>query len=230
MQNELYHYGVKGMKWGIRRSKKKLGYKSTSISSAIARRQNSKVDKSFKNWKENAQKRDTAIELGKKASQAKLTYEQNRSDKSAKKAYKSAQKDYKKALSKNTTYRKGVVKQEVGRDLSRKYLSEAKKVGKQLKNDPNNKTLQKQYNRLMSQHDTERAKARRATDVAQKRSRKIASLKGTATKTVKGIAATAAVSAGLYAANKYIAKGNLNINAEQVLDYANKARKILQYF
>ena len=40
----LYHYGVKGMRWGVRR----------------ARRQNAKVDKSFKKWNENAQKRENS--------------------------------------------------------------------------------------------------------------------------------------------------------------------------
>ena len=25
--NELYHYGVKGMKWGVRRSQEQLGHK-----------------------------------------------------------------------------------------------------------------------------------------------------------------------------------------------------------
>lgn len=60
--NELYHFGVKGMRWGHRKN----NYKSTSIRSAMARRENNKVDKGFKDWNENAKKRDNAIELGKK--------------------------------------------------------------------------------------------------------------------------------------------------------------------
>ena len=60
--NELYHFGVKGMRWGHRKN----NYRSTSVRSAIARRENNKVDKGFKNWNENAKKRDNAIELGKK--------------------------------------------------------------------------------------------------------------------------------------------------------------------
>ena len=226
--NYLQHYGIKGMKWGRR---KQTGYKSTGIRSGMARRSNEKVDKSFKNWNENAKKRDNAIDLGKKANAAKLAYEGNKSDKSLKGDYKQANKEYKKALSKNTTYRKGVVRQEVGRDASRKYLSEAKKVKKQLTNDPSNKVLQKKYNDLMSKHDVERAKARKAVDVAAKRSRKKASMKRTMTMTVKATATTAMVTAGIYAVNKYLSNHQVTLNnkpvrmsSKTVSDIANIAK------
>ena len=50
---ELMHYGIPGMKWG----KRKNNYHSTSIGSVIARKQNEKVDKSFKKWNENVKKK-----------------------------------------------------------------------------------------------------------------------------------------------------------------------------
>lgn len=249
-ENELYHWGIKGMKWGVRRyqnedgtltaaGKKRLGYKSTSVRSALARRSNEKVDKSFNDWKENAKKRDDAIELGKKANAAKRAYDNDPKNKDAKIAYREATKAYKKALSSNTTYRKGVVRQEVGRDAARKSLSDAKRIQKQLAKDPTNKDLQKKYNKLMSEHDVERAKARRAVDVASNRSKKKASIKRAMTMTVKTAATTVAVAAGTYTINKYLTNHNVAINGKavrlgdqavrNVIDLANKARNFMRH-
>lgn len=238
--SELYHYGVKGMKWGVRRSKKQLGYRSTGVRSALARRSNEKVDKGFKNWNDNVQKRDNAVDLGKRANAARLAYESNKSDKSLKSAYKQANKEYKKALGQNTTYRKGVVRQEVGRDASRKYLSEAKKVKKQLDADPSNKALQKRYNDLMSKHDVERANARRAVDVSTKRMRRKASFKRAMTMTAKTAATSAAIAGGTYAVNKYLSNHEVELNGKRVnfstqnvndvINMANKAKDFLGYF
>ena len=230
--NELYHFGVKGMKWGHRKN----NYKSTSIRSAMARRENNKVDKGFKDWNENAKKRDNAIELGKKANASRRAYENDKSNKSLKSAYKQDNKAYKKALRKNTTYRKGVVKQEVGKDISRKYLSDAKKVKKQLDADPSNKQLQKRYNDLMSKHDVERAKARKAVDIANKRSRKKAAIKRGMTMSVKAAGATAACAAGAYAVNRYLDNHNVTINgrrvqlkAQNISDVVGKAKKVKNF-
>lgn len=198
--NELYHYGIKGMKWGVRR----------------ARRQNEKVDKSFKKWQENAQKKSTAIDLGKKANLARMDYERDRSNKQLKSSYKQANKDYKKALRSNTTYRKGAIRGEVGKDAARKYLSEAKKVQKQLNNDPSNKQLKKQYDYLKGQHDVERAKARKAPEVGAKRSARKAAAKRAMTMSVKAAATTAAVTAGAAAVNKYMDANNVTINGKRV--------------
>lgn len=238
--DELMHYGVPGMKWGVRRSQQQLGYKSTGLRSALAKRSNDKIDKSFKNWNENVKKRDNAIELGKKANAAKLAYEKDRSNKSLKSEYKQANKDYKKALKSNTTYRKGVVRQEVGKDAARKYLSEAKKVKKQLTNDPSDKTLQKQYNSLMSKHDVERAKARKAVNVSAKRMQKQAAFKRTMKLTAKAAAGTAAVAAGTYAANKYLSNHQVTLNGKQVqfsaqsvdkvMNAAKRAKDLMGYF
>lgn len=229
----LAHYGVPGMKWG----KRKSSYSSTGVRSAIARRQNEKIDKSFKKWSEGSKQRADAIELGKKANVSRRAYESNRSDKNLKSQYKQDNKAYKKALKANTTYRKGQVKKEVGSDLSRKYLSEAKKVKKQLDANPGNRDLQKQYNKLMSKHDMERARARKAPTLAAKRSAKKAAMKRRMTMIVKATATTAAVGAGTYAVNRYLSNHQVTRNGKRVqfstqnvrsvMKTANKVRKIL---
>lgn len=207
----LSHHGVKGMRWGVRKKE----YRSTGLKAARARRANEKVDEGFRKWDENTQKRDNAIELGKARNKARLAYESDRSNKDLKAEYKAANKEYEKALKENTTYRKGVVRSEVGKDISRKYLSEAKKVKKQLDADPSNKDLQKKYNELMSKHDIERADARRAKEVGEKRSRKKASIKRTMTITVTAAAGTAVTAAGAYAVNRYLTKHDVRIHGKK---------------
>ena len=198
--HELYHYGVKGMRWGVRK----------------ARRENEKIDKSFKNWNTNAKNKANAIDLGKKANSARMEYERDSKNQDKKKAYKQANKEYKQALRTNTTYRKGAIRGEVGKDMSRKYLSEAKTIKKQLNADPNNKELQKQYKYLSDQHQYERAKARKAPEVGAKRSARKAALKRKMTMTVKAVATAAAVAVGGAAVNKVLNSNNVTLNGKRV--------------
>lgn len=198
--DELMHYGVKGMRWGVRR----------------ARKENKKIDRSFKKWNENAKQREDAIGLGKQANKSRMEYERDSKNKDLKKKYKADQKAYNKSLRGNTTYRKGQVRSEVGKDMSRKYLSESKMIKKQLDKDPNNKQLQKQYKYLSDQHQYERAKARRAPEVAAKRSARKASIKRGMTMSAKRIATGAAITAGAMAVNKVLQSKGVEINGKAV--------------
>lgn len=48
--NELYHYGVKGMKWGVRRSARQLGhYTSATAKGTSAARTNERLQKTMRN-------------------------------------------------------------------------------------------------------------------------------------------------------------------------------------
>ena len=213
--DELYHYGVQGMRWGHR----------NSIKAAIAKRQNDKIDKSFIKWKEDANKRDNAINLGKELNKTKLAYENNRSSDELKKQYREANKNFKKAYRQNTTVHKGAIREQVGQDLSRKYLSESKKVKKQLLSDPTNKELQKKYGDLLNKHDIERAKARKAISVGEKRMRAKSSIKRAMTMTVTAVVTSAAIAGGVYAANKYFAGHNTTLNGKPIRVNSEQIRK-----
>ena len=91
----------------------------------------------------------------------------------------------------------------------------------------------------MSKHDMERASARRATEVAAKRSRKKASIKRAISMSTKAIATSAAIGAGVYAANRYLTEHDVQLNGKQVslrdtqvkdiVELAKKAKNILGY-
>lgn len=226
--NYLVHHGVKGMRWGVRRYQNSDGslikpgtsnraYKSTGLSSAIARRKNRKVDASFDKWRNGAAARDNAIELGKKRNEAKISGD--------KKAYKAANKEYKKALRKNTTYRKGSVKEKVESDLSRKYLTQANRVKKQIDSGQGTKETQKQYNKLMSQHDVHRAKARRAQGVAYNRSIAKANAKRALTISMK----TAATAGVVYAGSEILSRHNIDVNISDAWDLVEIGADLLKF-
>ena len=155
-------------------------------------------------------------ELGKKANAARMDYERDSKNKQLRRAYKDANTNYKRALRTNTTYRKGAIRGDVGKDMASKYLSESKRIQKQLKADPNNKQLQKQYKYLSDQHQYERAKARKAPGVGERRSRRKAAIKRTMTMTVKTACTTAAIGVGISAANKYLDKHGVTLNGKAI--------------
>lgn len=235
---ELYHYGIPRRsgryKWGSGANpfhhgsdggaKRKRRYSSLSPSAAIARRQNAKVDKSFQKWRTGAANRDKAIELGRHRNELKIASSNDKHNKDLKKEYRSANKEYKSALKQNTAYRKGTVRQEVGKDLARKHLSEARKADKILRNDPKNRAAQKQYSKNMRAHDVERAKARKAQAVGSKRSQYKAGIKRRMTMTLKAAAASGAIAGGVYVANKY---GNVDLDSDKVRSAIRTGRRMM---
>lgn len=232
MSDYLVHHGIKGQKWGVRRFQNQDGsytnagktrYRSTSISAAIARRQNDKVDKSFKKWQEGAAKRDAAISYGKKRNDALIAY---KNGSGTRKDYRSANKEYKRALRKNTTYRKGSVKQDVGKDLSRKYLSQAKKIDKELSKDPKNKKLRRQYTKMMNAHEVERARARTVQQKYANRSAKKAAIKRGLKMSAKAAVTSALIGVGVKYAND---KGYVNVSSGQVERYLKLGKKLFKY-
>lgn len=168
----------------------------------------------------------------------RMAYEKNKSDKNLKSAYKSSKKEYKQALKSNTTYRKGQIKKEVGSNMSRKYLSEAKKIQKQ-SDFSSNKEAQKTYKKMISNYNVERAKARRAPEIAANRSKRAASIKRGMTMTMKAVAASGAVAAGTIAVNSYLTKHDVRLNGQSVrfgqqtirnvMNYVNKGKRIFKY-
>lgn len=225
IENELKHYGVLGMKWGVRRKSKT----STSIRGALAKRSNKKVDESFKNWDTNSKKRASAIDLGKKATADKLASQKDPSNKELKAQSKKSESEYKKALKGNTTYRKGQVRQEVGKDRARKFLSESKKIQKQISTNPSDKALQKQYSKLMDSYNIERAKARKAPMVAAKRSAKIASIKRARTMAIKSAAVTGGLAIGTASVNALLKKnGKSGISHSTIKNAMDIGKRIMR--
>ena len=68
----------------------------------------------------------------------------------------------------------------------------------------------------MSKHDIERAKARRAPEVAAKRSTRKANAKRATTVALKTAAAAGTVAVGTYAVNKYLKNHDVRLNGNPI--------------
>ena len=159
-----------------------------------------------------------------------MEYKQDPHNRDLKRTYKQANREYKHDLRKNTAYRKGAIRGEVGHDEARKHLSRAKAIEKQLKNEPDNRELQKQYRYHMNKHDVARAKARKAPAVGANRSRRIANLRSMRTKAVKGALVSEAAILGAYEVNKYMTKNGqpgFQVSPEQMKKWASYGKAFM---
>ena len=77
----------------------------------------------------------------------------------------------------------------------------------------------------MNKHDIERAKARKAISVGEKRMRVKSSIKRAMTMTVTAVVTSAAIAGGVYAANKYFAGHNTTLNGKPIRVNSEQIRK-----
>ena len=85
--DELYHHGIKGMKWGVRRFESKGG--------SYTRRGIKKINKSFEDYDSAKQRRDSSKKSGDKHGARLAKADMRAAKRQAKSDYKNLKKDYK---------------------------------------------------------------------------------------------------------------------------------------
>ena len=85
--DELYHHGIKGMKWGVRRYESKGG--------SYTRRGIKKINKSFEDYDSAKQRRDSSKKSGDKQGARLAKADMRAAKRQANRDYKSLKKDYK---------------------------------------------------------------------------------------------------------------------------------------
>lgn len=135
MEYELYHYGVKGMKWGVRKKRQsaptsdiRKRYDTTKAAYKEAKKEYSKayheadnkriagISLSSKHRQANNARWENVVDKGWEAENARVAY------KSAKKERKQAIKDTKKLVDKNTSFGEKLVYNDATRKKAAQYI------------------------------------------------------------------------------------------------------------
>lgn len=142
-ETELYHYGVKGMKWGVRRKDARQAYRDAKNKAFSAyEREIARIEKPYKRG-QNLSARDMAREAAAEKRYSSAVAKAQASYKSAKKAIKSEKKQFKSDL---RDLRKGgmleYTETKFGKDRMTTKTTYYDKNGKRIDQDYANKLLE----------------------------------------------------------------------------------------